>query len=107
MKRELSGTKAYDETLVDKTSVVFGRCNDGALKFSVNVKKQRDKLPTMYWLPKLQKRPYKTRFIANSSAFTTTELSKQLTSLLITSKIHVIRYCKKCTKCQEKTVLVN
>ena len=47
MKRELSGTKAYDETLVDKTSVVFGHCNDGALKFSVNVKKQHDELPTM------------------------------------------------------------
>ena len=35
--------------------------------------------PTLYWLPKLHKRPYKTRFIAYSSSCTTTVLSKQLT----------------------------
>ena len=49
----------------------------------------------MYWLPKLHKRPYKARFIANSSACTTTELSKLLTSCLTAIKIHVIRYCEK------------
>ena len=47
-------------------------------KFSVGVKERQDKLPTMYWLPKLHKRPYKARFIANSSSCTTTELSKLL-----------------------------
>ena len=49
----------------------------------------------MNWLPKLHKRPYKARFIANSSACTTTELSKLLTSCLTAIKIHVIRYCEK------------
>ena len=29
------------------------------------------KLPTMYWIPKLHKTPYKARFIANSSSCTT------------------------------------
>ena len=38
------------------------------------------KLPTLYWLPKLHKRPYKSRFIANSSSCTPTELSILLTS---------------------------
>ena len=47
--------------------------------------------PTMCWLPKLNKRPYKTRFIA----CTTTELSKLLTSCLTAVKNHVIRYCEK------------
>ena len=50
---------------------------------------------TIYWLPKLHKRPYKTRFIANSSSCTTTELSKLLTSCLTAVKNHVIRYCEK------------
>ena len=49
----------------------------------------------MYWLPKLHKRPYKARFIANSSSYTTTELSKLLTSFLTAVKNHVIRYCEK------------
>ena len=41
------------------------------------------------------KRPYKARFIANSSSCTTTELSKLLTSCLTAVKNHVIRYCEK------------
>ena len=49
----------------------------------------------MYWLPKLHKRPYKARFIANSSSCNTTELSKLLTSCLTAVKNHVIRYCEK------------
>ena len=49
----------------------------------------------MYWLPKLHKRPNKTRFIANSSSCTITELSKLLTSCITADKNHVIRYCEK------------
>ena len=48
----------------------------------------------MYWLPKLHKRPYKARLIANSSSCTSTELSKLLTSCLTAIKSHVIRYCE-------------
>ena len=44
------------------------------------------RLPTLYWLPKLNKRPYKARFIANSSSCTTTILSKLLTSCLTAVK---------------------
>ena len=48
----------------------------------------------MYWLPKLHKRPYKARFIANSSSCTTTEFSKLLTSCLTAIKAKVIKYCE-------------
>ena len=48
----------------------------------------------MYWLPKLHRRPYKARFIANSSSCTTTELSKLLTSCLTAIKAKVIKYCE-------------
>ena len=34
-----------------------GHCNHLALKFSVCVKERQDRLPTMYWLPKLPKLP--------------------------------------------------
>ena len=47
------------------------------------------------WLPKLHKKPYKARFIVNSSSCPTTELSKLLTSCLTTIKKHVIEYCEK------------
>ena len=72
-----------------------GHCNHLALKFSVCIKERQDRLPTMYWLPKLHKTPYKARFIANSSSCTTTELSKLLISCLTAVKNHVIRYCEK------------
>ena len=45
-------------------------------------------------LPKLHKRPYKARFIANSSSCTTTELSKLLTSCLTAIKAKFIKYCE-------------
>ena len=53
-----------------------------AAKFWLFVDEGHSKLPTLYWLPKLHKRPYKWRFIANSSSCTTTELSILLTSCL-------------------------
>ena len=64
-----------------------------AAKFGLFVGEDHSKLPTLYWLPKLHKRPYKSRFIANSSACTTTELSILLTSCLTAIKNHVIKYC--------------
>ena len=64
-----------------------------AAKFGLFVDEDHGKLPTLYWLPKLHKRPYKSRFIANSSACTTTELSILLTSCLTAIKNHVIKYC--------------
>ena len=64
-----------------------------AAKFGLFVDEDHCKLPTLYWLPKLHKRPYKSRFIANSSACTTTELSILLTSCLTAIKNHVIKYC--------------
>ena len=65
------------------------------INFTEMLKECQGRLPTMYWLPKLHKRPYKARFIANSSSCTTTELSKLLTSCVTAVKNHVIRYCEK------------
>ena len=66
---------------------------------------RQDRLPTMYWLPKLHKRPYKARFIANSSSCTTTtELSELLTSCLTAVKNHVIRICEKVYERSGKTL---
>ena len=72
-----------------------GHCNHLALKLSVCVKERQDRLPMIYWLPNLHKRPYIHDLFANSSSCTTTELSKLLTSCLTAVKNHVIRYCEK------------
>ena len=85
LKQELDGTRAYLETDTDEVSVVNAHLNDLPVKFSVCVNEGQDKL---------RKRPYKARFIANSSSCTTTELSKLLASCLTAIKSHVIRYCE-------------
>ena len=64
------------------------------------------KLPTLYWLTKLHKRPYKSGFIANSSACTTTELSILLTSCITAIKNHVIKYCTTVYERNGKIILV-
>ena len=66
--------------------IVDGHGCHTALHFGVKAKENQDKVPTLYWLPKLHKKPYKARFIANSSSCTTTELSKLLTSCLTAVK---------------------
>ena len=78
------------ETDADEMSVVNAPLNHLPVKFSVCVNEGQDKLPMMYWLPKLHKRPYKARFTANSSSCSTTELSKLLTLCLTAFKSHVI-----------------
>ena len=64
-----------------------------AAKFRLFVDESQSKLPTLYWLSKLHKRPYKSHFIADSSAWTTTESSIPLTFCLTAIKNHVIMYC--------------
>ena len=69
-----------------------------ATRFVVGVDEDQERLPGFYWLPKLHKQPYKSRFIANSSSCTTTELSKLLTSCLTTIKIMLLNTVKKSMK---------
>ena len=94
LKQELNGTKAYEETSIDEKSVVYSHSNKIPNKFAVDVKERQDRLPAIYWLPKLHSRPYKARFIANSSSCTTTKLSKLFTSCLTVIKAIVIKYCE-------------
>ena len=92
LKQELSSTKTYEQISTNERSIVNTHSIDITAKFAVSIKEKQDRLPTLYWLPKLHKRPYKARFIANSSSCTTTVLSKLLTPCLTAVKIHWIRY---------------
>ena len=69
----------------------------------LDVKKIKTKFLTLYWLPKLHKKPYKARFIANSSSCTTTELSKLLTSCLTAVKNMLSNIVKKYMRDPVKT----
>ena len=64
-----------------------------AAKFGLFVDEGHSKRPTLYWSPKNHKRPYKSHFIANSSACKTTMVSIHLPSCLTAIKNHIIKYC--------------
>ena len=82
---------ATEHNMLDETSIVDRHRCHMAAKFGLFVDEDHSKLPTLYWLAKLHKRSFKSRFIANSSACTTTELSILLTSCLTVIKNHVIK----------------
>ena len=87
LKRELVDTNAYKlQPSLSERVIVDGYGCHTVLHFGVKAKGNQDKVPTLYWLPKLHLKPYKANFIANSSAFTTAELSKLLTLCLTAVK---------------------
>ena len=73
--QEHGSSKIYERTSTDEKSTVDNHCCHITTKFAVGIGENQEKLPTLYWLPKLHKRPNNSRFIANSSSCTTTELS--------------------------------
>ena len=104
LKRELVDTNAYKlQPSLSEKVVVDGHGFHTALHFGVKAKENQDKVPTLYWLPKLHKKTYKARFIANSSSCTTTELSKLLTSYLTAVKNMLSSIVKKVYERSGKT----
>ena len=59
LKQEFNGTKANGETSIDEKSVVYSHLNEIPNKLIVDVKERQERLPTMYWFPKLHKRHIK------------------------------------------------
>ena len=89
LKGELNSTSTYAPAQLTKDQLLVHHINSLT---KIDVKIDKCELPTFYWLPKLHKRPYKSRFISNSSHCSTTILSKHITSALTAVKDHVIKY---------------
>ena len=60
---------------------------------SIDVQEQHEHLPSFYWLPKLHKKTYGSRFIAASNKCTTREISSLFTSCFKTILIHYKQHC--------------
>ena len=63
-------------------------------QWNIAVSGELQQLPTLYWLPKLHKNPYGSRFIAASCKCTTKPLSKLLTTCLSAVIKHFKEYCE-------------
>ena len=89
--QELDSTKIYERISADERSIVNTHSIDITAKFAAGIKENEDKRPTLYWLPKLHKRPYKARSI---EILVNVRLlfCPKLTSCLTAVKKHWIRY---------------
>ena len=63
-------------------------------KWNISIPAEMKQLPTIYWLPKLHKNPFGSRFIAASNKCTTKPLSRLLTSCLSLILTHFKEYCE-------------
>ena len=79
--KEIETTATYEEVMENCQDIV-----DRHIAFlrrqCINIPSVDRCMPRFYWLPKLHKQPYGTRFIAASHKCTTKPLSKLLTSCL-------------------------
>ena len=72
LKEELNSTSTYVPAQLTKDKLLL-RHVDTLTKSNIKIDKLD--LPTFYWLPKIHKNPYQSRFISNSSHCSTTILS--------------------------------
>ena len=64
LKRELVDTNAYKlQPSLSERVIVDGHGCHTALHFGVKAKENLDKVPTLYWLFKLHKNPYKASLV--------------------------------------------
>ena len=90
--REITTTDTYEYVDKEYTNVVTEHMSFMASE-NITVQPELRHLPSFYWLPKLHKKPYGTRFIAASNKCTTKPISKILTACLNMISCHFKQYC--------------
>ena len=90
--REITATTTYEPVGRDRIAI-FNEHLEFMRENNITMKPELECLPSFYWLPKLHKNPYGTRFIAASYKCTTKPLSRLLATCLNTIISHFKQYC--------------
>ena len=85
-------TSTYQRTNFTKEEILINH-RSVLSSFGIDTLDDDADLPSVYWIPKLHKDPYKHRFIAGSTKCSTKPLSKLLTTILTTVKDGLKKYC--------------
>ena len=88
------GSIAYQLVDLSEDNMVKGHCKFLKEKFDIVVSKVNEKIPRIFWNPKLHKNPYKARFIAGARNSSTKQLSVYLNRALAVLKARFSCYCK-------------
>ena len=86
------GNPTYTPIIIPKEDILENH-KSVLSSFGICVNDDNCELPSIYWIPKLHKCPYKQRFIAGSAKCSTKPLSKLLTYVVSTVKDGLQRYC--------------
>jgi len=87
-----TGNPTYTPTSLSKDDILSNH-KSVISSFGLSIKDDYVDLPSLYWIPKLHKCPYKERYIAGSAKCSTKSLSKLLTTVLSTVKDGLQTYC--------------
>ena len=87
-----SGNPTYTATTLSKEEIIANH-KSVIDSFGLSINEESCDVPSLYWIPKLHKSPYKQRFIAGSAKCTTKSLSTLLTSILSAVKSGLQKYC--------------
>jgi hypothetical protein len=86
------GNPTYTPTTLTKEEILDNH-RSVLCSFGISTKDEELDLPSLYWIPKLHKCPFKQHYIAGSAKCTTKHLSKLLTCILWTVKSGLQSYC--------------
>ena len=83
----IASNNTYDQLIIIRKHL-----NDMKL-WNITVPSVMEKLPSLYWMPKVHKNLYSSRFIVASNQCSTKPLSRLLTMCLTTVLLHYKEYC--------------
>ena len=86
------GNPTYTPTTLTKEEILDNH-RSVLCFFGISTKDEELDLPSLYWIPKLHKYPFKQRYIARSAKCFTEPLSKLLTCILSAVKTGLQSYC--------------
>jgi hypothetical protein len=86
------GNPTYTPTTLTKEEILDNH-RSVLCSFGISTKDEELDLPSVYWIPKLHKCPFKQRYIAGSAKCTTKLLSKLLICILPAVKTGLQSYC--------------
>ncbi len=95
--KPLSANKTYQRLKI-KANDVVKRHVKYMKKHNISLDESQQKLPFLYWIPKMHKNPSKQRYIAASHSRSTKPLSKMITYCLKLIQQTHVNHCKTITK---------
>jgi hypothetical protein len=86
------GNPTYTPTTITKEEILDNH-RSILYSFGISTKDEELDLPSLYWIPKLHKCPFKQRYFTGSAKCSTKPLSKLLTCILSAVKTGLQSYC--------------